>query len=77
MHEAAEPFDHGLFIDRTLEFKSQLQEAGFTAEEIAAMLGTWVLCVYQQQFVTQYPPEMMEMVSKQTAMINRDLVEED
>jgi hypothetical protein len=69
---------HDRFIEQAREFKRALEESTeFTADEIAAMLGSFVLASYNQQFITQYPPEMMEMLTKQNLMVDRVLVEEE
>lgn len=69
----AEPQDHSQFIEQAQAFKDQLENAipSFTAEEIAAMLGSFVHCVYQQVFRTEYPPELYEMLTKQSLVSDR------
>ena len=47
--------DHGPFIESAQEFKRQLVGGGFTPDEIAAMLGTYVLTTYQQHLNQQLP----------------------
>jgi hypothetical protein len=62
------PWDHSGAVQRMAEFRQALHDAdspGFTDEQIAAMLGSYVLAVYQQHFQTSYPPEFHEMMTKQ------------
>jgi hypothetical protein len=52
------PWDHSGAVQRMAEFKQALHDAeppGFTDDQIAAMLGSYVLAVYAQHFQTIYP----------------------
>lgn len=67
---------HAQFVDLAREFKDALHNAGcFTRDEIAAMLGSFVLAVYQQQLATFTSPDAAEYMAKNTVLAERLLEE--
>jgi hypothetical protein len=67
---------HEGFVEAAGEFKRDLQAGGcFSPDEITAMLGSFVLCVYRQMFTSEMPPEMSEALVKTTLVNERMLAE--
>lgn len=73
---------HGTFAEAARGFKQALIDAEcFTEDEIAAMLGSFVLsCYHQHLAAAPLAPEMSEMLAKQNILNDHllaDLAEDD
>lgn len=67
---------HESFAAQAREFKAVLTAGDcFTPDEIAAMLGSFVLAVYQQRIASVGSPEWYESMVKQTLLAER-MIEE-
>lgn len=74
----SEPVDFSVMIEQMRELKRQLIAAAcFTPEEIAAMLGTFMIGSVQQHLAAEFPPEFFEMLTKHNRMSDIALSEMD